>query len=155
MAGERHSRKGVTVRRTMKLVLIAGACAVALAVVGSSSGAHQASGATKAKLKTLVFGTASDPVVLDGALVSDGESLRVIDQIFESLTRLRPGTTKVEPWLATKWTTSKNGKVWTFTLRKGVNFHDGTKFNAAAVCYNFNRWWNFKGAFQSPDAAYY
>jgi peptide/nickel transport system substrate-binding protein len=143
------------VRRTsLRLALLAGASAVALAVVGASSGAQKAAKAPQA-LKTLVFGTASDPVVLDGALVSDGESLRVIDQIFESLTQLRPGTTKVRPWLATKWTTSKNGKVWTFTLRKGVKFHDGTPFNAAAVCYNFNRWYNFKGAFQSADATYY
>jgi peptide/nickel transport system substrate-binding protein len=143
------------VRRTSrKLALLAGACMVALVVVGASSGAQKGSKAPGA-FKTLVFGTASDPVVLDGALVSDGESLRVIDQIFESLTRLKPGTTKVQPWLATKWTTSKNGKVWTFTLRKGVKFHDGTKFNAAAVCYNFNRWYNFKGVFQSADATYY
>ena len=39
---------------------------------------------------TLVFGTASDPVALDGALVSDGESLRVIQQIFETLVALEP-----------------------------------------------------------------
>jgi peptide/nickel transport system substrate-binding protein len=146
----------VIVRRTtLKLALLAGACSVALVMVGASSGAHNASQAHQAKLKTLVFGTASDPVTLDGSLVSDGESLRVIDQLFESLVRLRPGTTKVEPGLATKWKASKGGKVWTFTLRKGVKFHDGTKFNAAAVCYNFNRWWNFKGPFQSPDATYY
>jgi peptide/nickel transport system substrate-binding protein len=139
----------------MKLVLIAGACAVALAVVGSSSGAHKASGVSKAKLKTLVFGTASDPVVLDGALVSDGESLRVIDQMFEALVKLKPGTTKVAPGLATHWKADKSGKHWTFALRKGVRFHDGTKFNAAAVCYNFQRWYKFKGPFQSPDATYY
>jgi ABC-type transport system substrate-binding protein len=35
---------------------------------------------------------------------------------------------------------SKDGTVWTFTLRKGVKFHDGTPFNAAAVVWNFDRW---------------
>ena len=46
---------------------------------------------------TLVFAGAADPVVLDGALVSDGESLRAIDQIFETLVSLKPGTTELEP----------------------------------------------------------
>jgi peptide/nickel transport system substrate-binding protein len=147
------------VRRTSRklVLLITGACAVALVVVGASSGAYKAPKVVKHATagKTLVFGTASDPVVLDGALVSDGESLRVIDQIFESLTRLKPGTTKVQPWLATSWKTTHGGKVWNFSLRHGVKFQDGTPFNAAAVCYNFNRWYNFKGPFQSADATYY
>jgi peptide/nickel transport system substrate-binding protein len=112
-------------------------------------------GAGKRAETTLVFGTASDPVVLDGALVSDGESLRVIDQMFEGLVGLKPGTTQVEAALATKWSPSKNGLAWTFTLRKGVKFHDGTPFNANAVCFNFNRWYSFKGSFQNPDATYY
>src|ERR687892_303390 len=58
---------------------------------------------------TLVFGTSSDPVVLDGALVSDGESLRVIDQIYESLVSLKPGTTELEPGLAKSWEISEDG----------------------------------------------
>ncbi len=140
-------------RRTSKLVLLAGACSVALVMVGASSGAQKASHKSSAG-KTLVFGTAADPVVLDPALVSDGESLRVTDQIYEGLTALKPGSTIVVPSLALKWT-SKGAKVWTFFLRHGVKFHDGTAFNAKAVCANFNRWYNFKGPFQSPDATYY
>lgn len=104
---------------------------------------------------TLVFGTASDPVVLDGALVSDGESLRVIDQLFEGLVTLEPGTTEVIPALATDWETSEDGLEWTFTLREGVTFHDGEPFNADAVCFNFNRWYNFPAAFQNANASYY
>lgn len=139
--------------KTLKLALLA-AAATALVVAGSGSGAnHQAHKAAAAK--TLVFGTASDPVVLDGALVSDGESLRPIDQIFEGLTSLKPGTTVVVPALATSWKISGGGKVWTFQLRHGVSFHDNTAFNAQAVCYNFNRWYNFTGPFQSYDATYY
>jgi len=141
-------------RKSRTLALLISVGLIALVVVGASSGAHKASKSGSAG-KTLVFGTASDPVVLDGALVSDGESLRVIDQIFESLISLKPGTTKIRPGLALSWKTSGGGKVWTFALRHGVKFHDGTPFNAAAVCYNFNRWYNFKGAFQSPDATYY
>jgi peptide/nickel transport system substrate-binding protein len=123
---------------------------VALAVLGAATVAGARTQAT-----SLVFGTSSDPVVLDGALVSDGESLRVIDQMFEGLVGLKPGTTQLEPALATGWQASKNGLSWTFTLRKGVKFHDGTPFDANAVCFNFNRWYSFTGSFQNPDATYY
>jgi peptide/nickel transport system substrate-binding protein len=104
---------------------------------------------------TLVFGTASDPVVLDGSLVSDGESLRVIDQIFETLVSLKPGGTELQPGLAKSWEISDDGLTYTFTLEEGVTFHDGEAFNAAAVCTNFDRWYNFTGSFQNPSASYY
>ena len=126
---------------------------VLAAIAGLTAGG--AGGATSASTSTLVFGTSADPVVLDGALVSDGESLRVIDQIFEGLVTLKPGTLQIEPALATSWKADKAGTTWTFTLRKGVTFHDGTPFNAAAVCYNFNRWYNFRGSFQNSSASYY
>jgi peptide/nickel transport system substrate-binding protein len=123
---------------------------VALAVLVAASTAGGASQAND----TLVFAGASDPTYLDPALVSDGESFRVTEQIFQSLVELKPGSTIIRPALATKWT-SKNAKDWTFTLRKGVKFHDGTPFNAAAVCFNYNRQYNFTGAFQDPSATYY
>lgn len=123
---------------------------------GESSGdgttTEAAGGATGG---TLVFAGASDPVVLDGALVSDGESLRVIDQVFETLVGLKPGTTELEPLLATSWKASADGLEWTFQLQEGVTFHDGEPFNAEAVCYNFDRWYNFTGSFQNPSASYY
>jgi len=104
---------------------------------------------------TLVFGTSQDPVVLDGALVSDGESLRAIDQMFEGLVTLSAGGTDIEPALATEWEASEDGLAWTFTLREGVTFHDGEPFNADAVCFNFDRWYNFPAPLQSPSASYY
>lgn len=111
---------------------------------------HQSSAST-----TLVFGTAADPVVLDGPLVSDGESLRPIDQMFEGLVGLKAGSTQITPKLALKWSANKSGLAWKFSLRKGVLFQDGTKFNAAAVCYNFNRWYNFPGPLQNSAVSYY
>ncbi len=104
---------------------------------------------------TLVFAGASDPVALDGALVSDGESLRVITQIFETLVALKPGTTEPEPGLAESWSANDDGTVWTFKIREGVTFHDGETLDAEAVCFNFDRWYNFKGPLQNPGATYY
>ena len=137
-------------RRVLKAGIAAGAVALLVAAVASGS-AEKASQSTS----TLVFGAAADPVVLDAALISDGESFRVVYQITETLVGLRPGTTQLAPMLATKWARSNGGRRWTFTLRRGVEFHDGTPFNAAAVCANFDRWYNFKGAQQSSSASYY
>ncbi|MBA2359882.1 MAG: ABC transporter substrate-binding protein [Actinobacteria bacterium] len=104
---------------------------------------------------TLVFAGASDPVVLDGALVSDGESIRVITQIFETLVALKPGTTEPVAGLAESWEANDDGTVWTFQIREGVTFHDGETLDAEAVCFNFDRWYNFEGPLQNPGATYY
>ena len=103
---------------------------------------------------TLIFAGAADPTYLDPALVSDGESFRVTEQIFEGLVALKPGSTVIKPELASSWN-SKNGKDWTFHLLRGVKFQDATAFNAQAVCFNFNRQWNFSGPFQDASATYY
>src|SRR6478609_4118912 len=126
-------------------LLLAAICVLVLA--GTAGGASQGG--------TIVFAGASDPTYLDPALVSDGESFRVTTQIFEGLVALKPGSTTVIPALATSWSLDKSRTKWTFNLRKGVKFHDGTPFNAAAVCYNFDRWYNFTGPFQDPGATFY
>jgi peptide/nickel transport system substrate-binding protein len=104
---------------------------------------------------TLVYATPADPTALDGALISDGESIRVLYQITEGLTRLEPGTSNVIPSLAESWEAAPDGLSWTFNLRQGVTFHDGTPFNADAVCFNFERWFNFPATFQNASASYY
>src|SRR3982751_6246586 len=138
--------KGDWVRGNVRKLALPLAAVVVLAIAGTAGGASKGG--------TFVFAGASDPTYLDPALVSDGESFRVTQQIFESLVSLRPGSTIVQPGPARKWG-SKNGKDWTFQLRHGVKFHDGTAFNAQAVCYNFNRQYNFTGAFQDASATYY
>jgi len=130
------------------LLMIAAAC-------GGDTDTGGGGGGDAAEGATLVFGTSADPVVLDGALVSDGESLRAIDQMMEGLVTLDPGTTEVIPGLAESWEVSEDGLSYTFDLREGVKFHDGTDFNAEAVCFNFDRWYNFEGSFQNEAASYY
>jgi peptide/nickel transport system substrate-binding protein len=138
------------------LLLFVAAFALALVGCGGDDGDDEAGGGDGGESGgTLVFAGASDPVVIDGALVSDGESIRVVTQIFETLIGLKPGTTELEPSLATEWELSPDAKTYTFTLREGVTFHDGTEFNAEAVCFNFDRWYNFKGPLQSSSASYY
>jgi len=138
--------------RFKRLVRILPLAAMALVLVAGCGGDDGGGGGGGDEL---VFGTASDPVVLDGALVSDGESLRALDQMFEGLVTLKEGSTEVVPGLAESWEADAAGTAWTFKLRDGVKFHDGTDFNADAVCFNFDRWYNFKGPFQLESATYY
>ena len=92
--------------------------------------------------KTFIFGAQGEPVCLDPAIITDGISGRVTNQVFEGLVKFDGSTTNVVPSLAEKWETSADGLVWTFTLRKNVKFHDGTAFNAAAVVKNWDYWVN-------------
>jgi peptide/nickel transport system substrate-binding protein len=87
---------------------------------------------------TFVFAK-GDAVELDPADVTDGESVTVMNNIFEGLVRYKPGSTEVEPCLATSWDTSTDGLVWTFHLRQNVKFQDGTPFNADAVVFSYER----------------
>jgi peptide/nickel transport system substrate-binding protein len=140
-------------RRKLRFVTLVGVILASTVVAGlASAGVRSSSGAAPG---TLLYAGAADPTYLDPILVSDGESFRVTKQIFEGLVDFRPGTTRIVPSLATSWSVSTNGLSYTFNLRRGVRFHDGTRFNAAAVCANFNRWYNFTGPFQDASATYY
>jgi peptide/nickel transport system substrate-binding protein len=92
----------------------------------------------------LVYGAGGPPVNLEPGNITDGNSVIVIDQIYNRLTDFKPGTVELEPSLATEWSSSKDGKTWTFKLRSGVKFHDGTDFDAEAVKFNVERWWDAK-----------
>lgn len=90
--------------------------------------------------KTLVFGRGADSEQLDPSKVTDGESIYVTNQLFDTLVQYKQENTEVEPSLATEWKTSDDGLTWTFQLREDVTFHDGTDFTAEDVVYNFERW---------------
>ena len=68
----------------------------------------------------------------------------VLKPMYEGLVDLSPDF-KIAPALATAWKVSDDGKVWTFTLRKNVTFHDGSPFNADAVVANIERHIDPKG----------
>lgn len=116
-----------------------------LALVGcpdSKSGTTPASGngaGEPAGTSALIFGRGSDSVTLDPPLAQDGESVAVIDNVFDSLVRYSDDATKIEPCLAEKWERSADGLTWTLELAKGVKFHDGSDLNADAVVFTFDR----------------
>ena len=101
---------------------------------------------------TLVFGAVGQPVTLESGNVIDGYSIDVQRQIYNYLLGHEPGTTELMPELATDWSSSEDGLNWTFNLREGVTFQDGTPFNAEAVVFNINRWWDPDFEFGFRDA---
>ena len=114
--------------------------AAALSLVLSFGAVSSASAAmSRAPQDNLFYATSTEPLGLDPALVDDNDSGNVACNIYESLLRFKPTTTEVEPCLAESWTISDDGLVYTFNLRKGVKFHDGTPFNAEAVKFNIDR----------------
>jgi peptide/nickel transport system substrate-binding protein len=132
--------------------ILAIAALVATACSSSSTTPAPASGGT------MVYALDGDMVYADPALVSDGNSLFVAAQVVEGLVGLKPGTiSEVIPVLATDLpTVSSDGLTYTFKLRTGIKFHDGTDFNADAVKYNYDRWQNFpKGELQDAAVTYY
>ena len=138
--------------RTLTTLAVAGAVVVSLAACAQSQRGDAAGGQTGG---TLTFGAAGQPDLFDPFYASDGETFRVSRQIFEGLVGFAPGSSDIEPELATEWAAGEDGRTWTFTLRTGVKFHDGTDFNAEAVCANFDRWYTQTGAGQNPALSYY
>jgi peptide/nickel transport system substrate-binding protein len=86
-----------------------------------------------------VYARGADSQKLDPADVDDGESIKVLSNICEGLVRFKTGTTDIEPCLATSWTISPDGLTYTFKLRSGVRFHDGTPLDANAAAFSFLR----------------
>jgi peptide/nickel transport system substrate-binding protein len=87
----------------------------------------------------IVIGLQAEPVTLDVAQLSDYNSSRTAMPMFEGLVRFADGSTDVEPGLAERWEVSDDGLTYTFFLRPGVSFHDGTPVNAEAVEFSFER----------------
>lgn len=92
-----------------------------------------------AEEKVLIFGRGGDSVGLDMAYETDGNSFMIGDNIFEALVAYKDESTALEPGLAESWDVSPDGKTYTFHLRKGAKFHDGTPFNADAVVFSIGR----------------
>ncbi len=75
---------------------------------------------------------------LDPSYTPEAVAYRVIRGVFDSLVYESANGT-FSPWLATKWTVNSNATAYTFTIRKGVKFSDGTPLTASAVKYTFDR----------------
>jgi ABC-type transport system substrate-binding protein len=91
---------------------------------------------------TFTFMQNAEPIGLYCADESDGESLRVCEQVNESLLAYEVGGVEVIPSLATEYSANTDATEWIFTLREGVVFHDGSAFDANDVVLSWAVSWD-------------
>lgn len=145
-------RKRRTIRTTAATMLLS-AIMVVVTACGGSATAGGSGG------NTLIIGmTASDIPVLDTGLAQGQgyEGLRfVANQLYDGLTKfdLTKGNQipKIIPDLAVSWTPNADLTSWTFKLRPGVTFHDGTPWNADAAVFNLDRYLNKSSPYYYPE----
>ena len=149
-------------RSLTKIAVVGMALATALGLAACSGSKTPSSGSTSGSTTAaLTFGcnlatpsgTSPDGHTLNLSFLQDpgqppdpdifyaGQGLILTTNTYEGLLTYKPGTATptLEPALATKWTASPDNKTFTFTLRQGVTFHDGTPFTSAAVAPSFAR----------------
>jgi len=111
--------------------------AAAIAIVGILTMTTGAASAPAAN--TIVLGLVAEPTSMDPGQVTDINSIRVHKNLYDSLVRFADDSFDLRPALATSWNISADGLTYTFKLRQGVWFHDGTPFDAQAVKFEFDR----------------
>ncbi|MGY4644328.1 ABC transporter substrate-binding protein [Cellulomonas sp. URHB0016] len=132
-------------RRPRTTVLAAGAllAGVVLAGCGGQAGADEQSTSSGSPVQggTITYAHVQEPPCIFGGWIQQAYiSRQVLDGL---VTEAEDGS--VKPWLATSWEASPDGLTYTFTLKPGVKFTDGTPLDAAAVADNFDFWENRKG----------
>jgi peptide/nickel transport system substrate-binding protein len=117
------------------------AATVALALAACGAAGDQAASSPSADATpldggTIVYGHQQEPACVFGGWI---EQAYLSYQVLDNLVSLDEDGTAV-PWLAEDWTVSEDGLTWTFTLRDGVEFTDGSPLTAEVVAYNFDHW---------------
>lgn len=120
----------------------------------SASGGPSASGAQQPQRGgDLVFAHAIDIKTLDPVAAVETETIYPIDMLYETLTVTSRDGQKTDPWLAQSWETSADQLTWTFHLRPGVKFSNGTPMIAADVKFSLDRARDPKASFSFLDSA--
>jgi peptide/nickel transport system substrate-binding protein len=119
----RHWRRGIA-----GAALAAGVTLTGLAV----------SGAARAD-STLVISIAADPTGFDPEAVANNTSGFIMAAVHDGLIRYKPGTVDIEPGLAKSWDVAPDGLTYTFHLRTGIKYHDGSPFSAHTYVQTIDR----------------
>ncbi|MEV0893508.1 ABC transporter substrate-binding protein [Promicromonospora sp. NPDC050262] len=132
------TRRPATNRRGRWRLAATAAVLVSLVVSACSTGSGTASAPVPEEDRpggTLNIGLAAEPNGVDAAVVN--QVWRTVARaLTDSLVFFNPETKEIEPWLATEWTV-EDARVYTFTLRDDVTFHDGTALTSEVVKQNF------------------
>lgn len=115
-----------------------------------------------AQAKTLVYCSEGSPEGFNPVFYTAGTTFDATSKnVFEGLTHFKRGTTQIEPGMAESWEVSKDGRTYTFKLRKGVKFHSSKAFkptrdmNADDVIFTFERQWKKNHPFHKVSGGSY
>lgn len=126
-----------------KLFKLIALLSVGVFVVSCSSGGDDASDAPI----TAVYSNIAETATLDPAIIFSSDGFVFARNVYEGLVEYKPGTVEIQPLLAESWDTSADGLTFTFNLRSGVKFHDGSDLTAAGVVTALER---IQGVNQGP-----
>ncbi|MFD6860562.1 ABC transporter substrate-binding protein [Rhodococcus sp. NPDC060086] len=127
---------------------------VGLSACGSESAVTQGGGTPQAG-GTLRYGLSQAPTCADPAQAGSNQTIYAARQVVDSLTDQDPETGQITPWLAESWDVNEDSTQFTFHLKKGVTFSDGTSFTAESVRGNFDSIVNTLGGVKAPQATGY
>ncbi|WP_051247045.1 ABC transporter substrate-binding protein [Nocardioides halotolerans] len=139
------------VRHTLPLALATAALLTVTACSGSSDSdspkkENDTSALPSTKLTTLRQAWAYQDQTMDPATFYGGPGFSPMGALYEGLVGYAAESVEIEPQLATDWTISDDGLTYTFTLREGATFHDGTPVDAEAVKFSFQRFSDLEGS---------
>jgi peptide/nickel transport system substrate-binding protein len=124
--------------RSTRLLALASVSSLALAAC-SGGGDSVDTGGGGGGDNVLVAAVSAQPDQFDPHVTSAYPSFQVLENVYDTLVVPSAEDLTFEPSLAESWETSADGLTWTFTLREGVTFHDGSEFDSADVVYSYNR----------------
>lgn len=127
-------------KMTISCLAVLGMLGLAACGSSSSSSGSDPSAASASQVSgTLLYGQPFPPSSLDpGGATVDNQTWKVILNTYDALVRFKPGTSQIISDLATSWSDTGN-RVWTFNLRPGVKFQDGTTLSSQDVAYSIKR----------------
>ena len=135
--GKQTGMQGAAIINRAQFLRLFGTVAAMSAVSGSFG---MVTRALAAEGGDLVVGISSDIKTVDPQMSPlDVFRHTIRSTVFEALVFVNPATLKADPMLAASWETSADGLTWTFKLKPGVTWHDGSPFKAADVVYSIKR----------------
>jgi peptide/nickel transport system substrate-binding protein len=127
------------VRASRPFVLAAAGALVLTACSGGGESVDTGGGGGGDGGNTLVAAVSAQPDQFDPHVTNAYASFQVLENVYDTLVVPNAEDLTMEPSLAESWETSDDGLTWTFTLREGVTFHDGSEFDSADVVYSYRR----------------